>query len=185
MTGDERDLEQRLVGAGDAHGDGLGLVLDRVDRAGQLLDGLGQRRGQVVDHHGRRAHLALVDLVGVQRDHAEHVPEQAGQAHGGRGLELAVVAAHPQAVEVAAGHRLQVGAQAAQQRLAVVPAVPRRGCRPASRCAARASAGPGQGVDGQRRLVAEQVPRHDREHERERRMGTGTGSTCSADAKRL
>ena len=37
----ERHLQQRLVRTGDADGDGLGLMLDRVDRTGQLLD----RRG--------------------------------------------------------------------------------------------------------------------------------------------
>ena len=45
----ERRLQQRLVAAGDADGDGLGLVLDRVDGAGELLDPLRQRGGEVVD----------------------------------------------------------------------------------------------------------------------------------------
>jgi hypothetical protein len=43
--------KQRLVGAGDAHRDRLGLVLDGVDGPGELLDGPGERRGEVVEHH--------------------------------------------------------------------------------------------------------------------------------------
>jgi hypothetical protein len=43
MLGTSRtsDLEQLLVRARDAHGDGLGLVFDRVDGPRELLDALG------------------------------------------------------------------------------------------------------------------------------------------------
>jgi hypothetical protein len=177
---DQRDGQQRLVAARDADGDGLGLVLDGVDGTGQLLDGPRECGGQVVDHHRGRAHLALVDLVRVERHDAERVAEQRGQPHGGGRLELAVVAAHAQAVEVAAGDGLEVGAQAPQQGVAVardqVVAAPvavarhqRLDGRPAL------AQGAGQSVDGQRRLVAEQVPRHRRQHEGQRRVGARYG----------
>jgi len=53
----ERDLEQLLVGAGDADRDRLGLVLDRVDRTRELLDRLRERGGEVLHDRARRAHL--------------------------------------------------------------------------------------------------------------------------------
>ena len=187
----ERHLEQGLVAAGDADRDGLGLVLDGVDRPGQLLDGLGERRGEVVDHHGRRADLALVDLVGVERDDAEHVAEQRGQAHRGGRLELAVVPAHPQAVEVRGPSprgRAQPRSSASPSTgsTSVSSAAPgaRRARRAPGRCRRRRgdqaldrgaglAQGPGQGVDRQRRLVAEQVADHGRQHERQ--LGVGLG----------
>ena len=95
----ERRLQQRLVAAGDADGDGLGLVLDGVDGAGELLDALGERGGEVVDHDGRRADPAVLDLVGVERRDAEGVAERRRQAHGGARLEVAVVRAAAQPVE--------------------------------------------------------------------------------------
>ena len=66
--------------------------------------------------HGRRAGLALVGLVGVGRHETEHVAQQGGQPHCGRRLELAVVDAHAQAVEVAAGRRPEGGGQAGAQK---------------------------------------------------------------------
>ena len=45
----EADLQQALVGPRDADGDRLGLVLDRVDRPGELLDGRRERDGEILD----------------------------------------------------------------------------------------------------------------------------------------
>ena len=82
-----------------------------------------ERGGQVVDDHGRRADLAVVELVGVERHHAH---QRSGTAKprrtAVRRLEVAVVGADPQAVEEAPGQRLELAGQAAQQRLAVLPA---------------------------------------------------------------
>ena len=88
------DLEQRLVGAGDADRDRLGLVLDGVDGAGQLVDRPGEGGGEVLDQHGRRADLAVLELVGVERDGPGGVAEQVRDARTAvRRLEVAVVAA--------------------------------------------------------------------------------------------
>ena len=45
----QRHREQLLVGARDADGDRLGLVLDGVDRAGELVDRRRERGGEIVD----------------------------------------------------------------------------------------------------------------------------------------
>ena len=96
---DERNLQELLVGARDADGDRLGLVLDRVDRARELVDPGSERAREVVGDDDRRADLAVIDLVEVERHDAGRVAEQRGDAHrGGRG-EVAVVRAGAQRVE--------------------------------------------------------------------------------------
>ena len=74
----------------------LADIIDRIDRAGELLDGSGEGRGEVLDHGGRRPDLAPLDRVHVERHHAGRVPEQRRDAHRGAGLERTVVGAHPQ-----------------------------------------------------------------------------------------
>ena len=69
----ERRLQQGLVAARDPDRDRLGLVLDGVDRTGELLDALRQRRGEVVDDHRGGADAAELGLVGVQGRDAEGV----------------------------------------------------------------------------------------------------------------
>ena len=116
---DERRLQQGLVAAGDADGDGLRLVLDGVDRAGELLDALGERGGEVVDHDRGRADPAVLGLVGVERRDAEGVAVRRRQPHRGAGLEVAVVGAVAQPVEEPRRRGGERGPQRAQQPLAV------------------------------------------------------------------
>ena len=78
--GNERHGDEGVLGPGDADGDGLGLVLDGVDGPGQLLDAARQRVGEVLEEHRRRAHLAVVELVDVERDHADRIPQQRPEA---------------------------------------------------------------------------------------------------------
>ena len=90
--------------AGDADGDGLGLVLDGVDRAGQLLDGPGERGGEVVDEHRRRADLAVLELVRLERQRRRWRSAAATPARTAvLRLEVAVVGAAAQAVDEALG----------------------------------------------------------------------------------
>ena len=63
----QRPVEHALVAAADADGDRLGLVLDRVDRSGELLDRARQRRGEIVDEHAGRGELAGAALVRLER----------------------------------------------------------------------------------------------------------------------
>ena len=164
---DERRLQQRLVAAGDPDGDRLRLVLDGVDGTGELLDALGERGGEVVDHDGGRADPAVLGLVGVERCDAEGVAVRRRQPDGGAGLEVAVVGAVAQPVEEPGRRGGEGGAQRAQQPLAVGDRVLADGVL---------DGGPGLAhrprlrVDGEGRLVAEQVPGHRGEHEGELRV---------------
>ena len=111
----QRDLQQLLVGTGDADGDRLGLVLDRVDRPGELLDAGGERGGEVLDDPARRADRAVLDLVHVEREQAGGVAQQRRDAHRGAGLEVTVVAADAQTVEERGRGPSIDGAEAYQQ----------------------------------------------------------------------
>ena len=108
---DQRRLEQALVGAGDAHGDRLGLVLDGVDRPGELVDALGEGPGQVVEDHGRGADLAELQLVRLEGQDAQAVAQQRRQPGRRGGLQLTVVGPGPQAVEERPHDRLEAEAQ--------------------------------------------------------------------------
>ena len=100
---DQRHVEQRLVGARDPDRDRLGLVLDRVDRAGELLDPARERGGEVLHDGARRADLAVLELVRVERADAGGVPQQRGDRDAGARLERAVVAAGTQRPRGTAG----------------------------------------------------------------------------------
>jgi hypothetical protein len=141
-------VEQRLVGARDADRDGLGLVLDRVDRTGELLDRAGERGGEVLDQQRRRATLPKLRLVGLERHDAERVAQQRDEPGGGAGLERAVVfAGRAAAREERLGGGRQAGAARERAGRRVV-----RTCRRRQRSsiAARASRSGARGVDGQR-----------------------------------
>ena len=103
----ERHAQQRLVGAGDADRDRLGLVLDRVDRPRQLLDHRGEPGGEVLDQRARRADLAELERVRVERDDAGAVAQQRAEPHRGAGVERTVVDARAQAFEEARRERLE------------------------------------------------------------------------------
>ena len=164
-------LQQRLVGAGDAHRHRLGLVADGVDGAGQLGDAQPQSGGQVLDHRGRGAHLAQLQLVAVQRGAAPGVAQGGGDPHRGRGLEMAVVVAPAQAVGEGGGGPLHRRGDGGHD-LFAGGAGP--GCGLLQGAVGLAQ-GPGLGVDGQGRLIAEEVPDHGRGHERELGVDGGHG----------
>ena len=193
----EHRIKQRLIGTRDADGDGLGLMLDGVHRPGQLVDGEVQRIGEVVDDHRGQPYFADVGLVHLQRRHAGGVPQHRAEASGGAGPQVPVVAARTHAVAETVGRRPQAFGQHSEQVAVLAP-----GCRRAdagfgrehgfavsvrhalrvigaSAREQRFGAGShlperlGQRVDGQRRLVAEQVARSGGQHEVERRMHSG------------
>ena len=110
-------IDHALVAAGDADGDGLGLVLDGVDRARQLLDRPCQRHHEVVDEGSRRPDLAGPRLVLLDRTRRRHVAQQAGQAHRRARLEMAVVALAAQIVDVLIGRAADVLLHSHQHRI--------------------------------------------------------------------
>ena len=114
----QRGLQQRLVRARDADGDRLGLVLDRVDGARELLDGQRQAGGEVVEHDARGADLPELALVRLERHLLEPVAQQRRDANGGARLEVPVVRARAQTVVEDRGlafeHRPQPGELLAQ-----------------------------------------------------------------------
>ena len=111
----------------------------------QLLDAPGQRERQIVDDDRRRADLAVLDLVGVERADAEAVAQQRRQPHGSRRFEVTVVGAGAQAVEETRAGGLERGPHAPQQLVAVGAERRRRVKTPPSRSrrALRAAATPG------------------------------------------
>ena len=161
----ERTVEHAFVVAADADGDGLGLMLDGVDRPGEFLDGAGERRREIVDDRAGRGDLAGCPLVRLERRLAGDVAQQTDQPHGRGRLEMAVVAAGAQAVEELLGMHADARLHRAQHVVAV-GGCGERVLDDLAGLAQRAS----RGVDGQRRLVAEEVAGHGRQHERQRRI---------------
>ena len=158
----ERPGEQGILGAGDPDGDGLGLVLDGVDGAGELLDAAGEGVGEVLEQHARRSHLAVVELVGVEGDDADGVAQQGCQTRRRARLQTAVVIAGSEILEEAGGQGLQLDTQPVNRGLGVDLGGRRRldgGARLAQRT--------GLAVDGEGRLVAEEVAGHRRKDERQ------------------
>ena len=92
----ERCGEQRFVAALDADGDGLGLVLDRIDRARQFVDGLGQLFGQAVDDGTGCAGFAKLDCELIEWCQLERVVAQGRQTCRRASFERAVVATEQQ-----------------------------------------------------------------------------------------
>ena len=107
-------LQQRLLGSGDAHGHGLGLVADGVHRAGELADGHGEHGGEVFQHHRRGAHPPPLQLVGVERGDAQGVAVHGGHLCGGASLETAVVAALAEVLEELLGGGGELRAEVGQ-----------------------------------------------------------------------
>ena len=158
----DRHEQQRFVGARDADGHGLGLMLDRVDRAGELVDGFRERGVQVLDHRARCSHLAELDLVRVQVLETGRIAQHRGDAHGGGRLEASVVVARPQLVEEPRGMRFERGCERAERIEAVA-----RGRERGLDATAGLPQWSCRRVDGQRGLVSEEMPGHRAEDERE------------------
>ena len=95
----QRPVEHAFVVATDADGDGLGLMLDRVDGAGELLDRTRERSRHVVDQHARCGHRAGHSLIHLERLILGQIAQQRREANRRRGLEVPVVDAGVQPVE--------------------------------------------------------------------------------------
>src|SRR5262249_40307120 len=101
----EGRLEQRLVGARDADGDRLRLVLDCIDRTGELGDAVREGGGEVLDAGAGSPALAQLALVrgGGRRPRREAQPRR--DPHRAARTERAVVRAGGEPVEEAGRRR--------------------------------------------------------------------------------
>ena len=164
----QRAVEHALVAAADADGDRLGLVLDRVDRPGQLLDRARQRGGEIVDQRARRADLARLGAGSSSSGASRQRVAQQRRSGAPRSTPRGGRRSTRCAARRGTGRRTapMLGTHAAQHVVA-------RRCVARRRCSidlARLAQRAGRRVDRQRRLVAEQVADHRREHERQRRI---------------
>src|SRR4051794_34616861 len=100
-------------------------MLDGIDWTRQLLDGAGERGQKILDHDARRAYLAELDLVRLERHAPEHVSEKRRQAYRGARLEVSVIVVGAEAVEEPGRERRQVAGQLLEQHDGVRPG-PRR-----------------------------------------------------------
>ena len=145
-----------LVAARDADGHRLGLVLDRIDRPGELLDGPRERADEVVEQRRRRADLAGLPLVGLDGMVRQHVAEQRrrgarrcsprGGRRSGRCAGRRRTARRRGRCRPRTGRSIGVGAD---RRRATARSMTSRASR----------SGIGRGVDGEGGLVAEEVAR--------------------------
>ena len=144
-------------------------MLDGVDRAGQLLDAAGERGGEVVDDDRRRPDLAVLGLVGVERRPSRGrsaAATTAARRSTPRGGRRTAPPRRP-SKNRCAGRRQSVVAGRGGRRPRSTPSpIRRRSLDRRPRLPQRDRLR----VDGERRLVAEEVPRHRREHERQRRV---------------
>ena len=140
----------------------------------------GERGGEVLDHDARRADLAVLDLVGVERDARRWRSGAATRAaprcspRGGR-----------RSGRRAGRRRTGAPAARAPARARSSRSSPARGgASTTASIAARASrSGRAWRVDRERGLVAEQVAGHRREHER-RASGCTAGTAMTSSAAR-
>ena len=123
----------------------------------------GERGGEVLHHGARRADLAVLELVGVERAHTGGVPQHRRDPDAGAGLERAVVPSGAQALEESARRWLDRRREPREQ---VVDGAGDTGL----------DRGPGLtqwtggGVDRERGLVAEEMAGDRGEDEVERRV---------------
>ena len=137
---------------------------------------LRERGEQVVDERRRRADLARLGLVLLDRVVGQHVAQQAGEAHRRARLEVPVVA-------WSCATRRRTARRSGRSRRRTVASIWSGDASSRTACSitSRASrSGTRRRVDGERRFVAEEVPDHRREHERDggvdRRHGDRRGA---------
>ena len=176
---DQRHLHDRLVGAGDADGHRLGLMLDRVDRSGEFVDGIGERGDEILEHDRRRSDATELDLIRVERNDTEREAPQRRQPHGSTRLEMAVVVTGTETVEEACRGAGERGSQTTEQLLAIAPHLAHVLVDRGSGLSERA----GLRIDGECGFVTEQVADHRREQEREARMHLGYGDDVQSGAE--
>ena len=116
----QRPVEHALVAAADADRDRLRLVLDRVDRPGELLDRPRQR-----ERRGRRSARPACRPCPSSAWYSSsgrsprHVAQQPGEPHRRGRLEVAVVAVAAQPVEELLGERRMLAADRVEHGVAV------------------------------------------------------------------
>ena len=87
-------------------------MLDRVDRAGELLDRPGERTDEIIDQRRRGTDLAGLLRVLLDRTLGPDVTQQAVQPSCGRGFEMSVVQPRTQPVLEAFDRVSQLGTEA-------------------------------------------------------------------------
>src|SRR5262249_58594715 len=101
----EGRLEQRIVGARDAAGERLRLVLDCIDRTGEIIDALREGGGEVIDDRAGSPDLAQLDLVRVEGRRTRREAQHRRDPHRAARIEMAVVRAGAEPVEEAGRRR--------------------------------------------------------------------------------
>ncbi len=179
QAADQGQREQRLVRAGDANRDGLGLVLDGIDGPGQLVDAGGEGGGQLVQQGGRGVvDLCQATVPGGPRAGERHRLQGHHDAAGRRRLQRAVVVALAEPLGEVGDDGLQLGTERGEELVVagrgdvVVQGRP----SPAQR--------EGVTVDGQGGVVPEEVAGHGGEDEGEGRVSRRHGHDvgCGAEA---
>ena len=140
-------------------------MLDGVDRPRQLLDRAREGDHEFVDERARRPDPPGRGGVLLDRVGRHDVAQQPDETHRGGRLEMAVVDVIAQPVEEAMGVGRDLRPQHGQHDVTVRGV----GDGPLDRLA-RLAQRARRAVDGERRLVPEQVPDHRRQHEAERRV---------------
>ena len=141
-------------------------MLDGVDRAGEFFDAEGEGGGEIIEHDGRRAHLAVFDLVGLERRGTDREPQKRCDPARRRRLHMAVELTGAEQVEERSRCSFERGLDRHKRlfttHLGVCGSLLNRAAGLAHRTSLR--------IDGQRRLVPEEVAGHRREDEAQTRV---------------
>ena len=156
----QRPVEQAFLAAGDADGDRLCLVLDRIDGAGELVDGPGQSRSDVVEQGLGRRDLSGVALVRLQRVRRHGGAQDADEANSRRDFEVAVVHTRGERVKEPVRWHADFGMHLVQEGRALAAALDG-----VFHYLARLSQRTSERINRHRRLIAKEVPDHHRQDE--------------------
>ena len=103
-TGVEKGAHQRyeqesLVRSRDADRDRLRLMLDRVDRPGELVDSPGESGAQILEDHRRADKAVRSSPIAIGRRRVLDDAQERGDLERGAGREVAVILAIPETRE--------------------------------------------------------------------------------------
>ena len=140
-------------------------MLDRVDGTRELLDRRVSSTVRSATTTGGRAERAVLGAVHVEWHDPERVAEHRGEPHRGAGLEMPVVRAVTQPVEKTGRGTFELDRHFREG--VVGPGI--LGDRAFDR-GARLAQRAGRRIDRERGLVAEEMPGHRGQHEREHRV---------------